>query len=236
MAIKYYTIYLNRVTSGKSRNEVLIKLGDVYLTKNQMDQALVTYQRVTDKNFEIERDYKIAEMYFYNHEFNAALSHLMKLSTETPVDNPLMNDILTRTMLINSFKKDSVILSEYAGAELLKFQKKYTEAAEVFYKLCRDENSMRSLAGRESAKLYLKLKKFDNAKKVLSFMRRELPEDKDYDEILFLLAESENGLGEFKTAIDIYHEIMFSYPNSLFIQSAREKARTLNTKIAQEQI
>ncbi len=48
---------------------------------------------------------------------------------------------------------------------LLKFQKKYTEAAEEFYKICEDKNNLQSLSGREAGKLYLKLKNMTAQKK-----------------------------------------------------------------------
>ena len=71
---------------------------------------------------------------------------------------------------------------------------------------------------------------------MLRFLRKEIPDDKDFDEILFLLAESEEGLNNSQAAIDILHKLMVAYPNSLFIQDVRERARILNDKLAQEQI
>jgi tetratricopeptide (TPR) repeat protein len=146
-----------------------------------------------------------------------------------------LNDILSRSLLIKTFKEDSIALSKYADAELLKFQKKETEAAEVYHEICIGNGKLKSLSGREAAKLHIKLKQFDRAQEILIHMYKELPNDRDFDEILFLLAESEEGLGNYRKAIEAYHELMLSYPNSLYIQSTREKARALNEKLVQEQ-
>ena len=236
MAIKYYRIYLDKVSSGKTRDEVLIRLGDVYLTKNQTDRALGTYQLVAQNDLKNLSGYKIAEIYFFNHKFTLAHRHLKQLLINMPAADPLMNDILTRNFLIKSFIQDSLILTKFADAELLKFQKKYIQSAEAYEELCQEKSNLQSLSGRNAGKLYLRLKRYDSAKEVLRFLRKEIPDDKYFDEILFLLAESEEGLNNFQAATDILHELMVAYPNSLFIQDVRERARILNDKIAREQI
>ena len=147
-----------------------------------------------------------------------------------------MNDILSRQMLLKSFSKDSVSLAKYAQADLLKFQKKYAEAAEEFSELSRGKNNLRSLAGREASKLLLKMEKYDESKDVLGPLLTDIAEDKDHDELIFLLAECEEKLNHLHTALDLYNELLIKYPNSLFIQEARKKARSLNSKLSQERI
>jgi len=198
--------------------------------------ALKVYKLVTYKDLKNIAAYKIAEIYFFSHDFNLAERHLKQLLINMPADDPLMNDILTRNFLIKSFIQDSLNLTKFADAELLEFQKKYTQAAEIFEELCKEKIDLQSLSGRNAGKLYLKLKNYDSANKVLRFLRKEIPDDKDFDEILFLLAESEEGLNNFQVAIDIFHELMVAYPNTLFIQDVRERARILNDKLVQEQI
>jgi len=236
MAIRYYKIYLEKVSRGKTKDGILIQLGDVYLTKNQMDQALKVYKLVTTKELNNIAGFKIAEIHFFKHEFNLANKLLKQLVINTQADDPLMNDILTRNFLIKTFIQDSLILTKFADAELLKFQKKYTQAAEAFEGICKEKSNLQSLSGRNAGKLYLRLKKYDRANEVLRFLHNEIPEDKDFDEILFLQAESEEGLNNFQAAINIFHELMITYPNSLFIHDVRERARILNDKLAQEQI
>ena len=113
------------------------------------------------------------------------------------------------------------------------FKKKYAEAAEEFSELSREKNNLRSLAGREAGKLLLKLQKYDESKGVLEPLLTAISEDKDHDELIFLLAESEEKLNHLHTALDLYNELLIKHPNSLFIQEARKKARTLNIKISQ---
>ena len=146
-----------------------------------------------------------------------------------------MNNILARTMLIKSAAEDSIILSQYARADLLKFQKKYSRAAEEFDKLSQDDNSLRAKAGISSSKLYSQLGKYQESKRVLSTLKQDIPEDKDIDEIIFLLAESEENLKNLETALDLYHHFLTHYPNSLLIHQAREKARLLSVELSKDQ-
>jgi len=50
-AISYYQNYVNKQRKGKQRDAVILKLGDIYLTKNQLDNAEKTYARVTQKEY-----------------------------------------------------------------------------------------------------------------------------------------------------------------------------------------
>ncbi len=235
-AIKYYQTFLKDYSNIKTREKVVIRLGDAYLTKSQTDQALKIYPLVKSAEYKNLSRFKIAEIYYYTGNFKQTEQLLSNLIIQTKPNHPLMNDILSRQMLLKSFSKDSVSLAKYAQADLLKFQKKYAEAAEEFSELSRGKNNLRSLAGREASKLLLKMEKYDESKDVLGPLLTDIAEDKDHDELIFLLAECEEKLNHLHTALDLYNELLIKYPNSLFIQEARKKARSLNSKLSQERI
>jgi len=235
-AITNYQHFLKRNTDRKTQSRVLIRLGDTYLTKNQMEQALKIYKLATHKDYLNIAKFKTADVYFYSAEFkNAQDLYSQLLSTIKPND-PLMNNVLVRSMLIKSSIEDSLSLSRYARADLLKFQKKYALAAEEFDELSREENILRARAGIHASKLYLQLGKFEESKNVLIILRKAIPEDKDIDEIVFLLAESEENLKNAEIALDHYHHLLTHYPNSLLIHKAREKARILSIELNKDQI
>ena len=147
----------------------------------------------------------------------------------------MMNNILTRTMLIKSSAEDSLSLSKYARADLLKFQKKFAQAAEEFDKLSQEDNILRAQAGIFASKLYTQFNKNQESKRVLSALLDKIPEDKDIDEIIFLLAQSEENLQNLETALDLYHQLLTHYPNSLLIHQARDKARMLSAELSKDQ-
>jgi predicted Zn-dependent protease len=235
-AILNYQNFLKRNRDEKAQSRVLIQLADTYLTKSQMDQALKTYQLATHKDFINIAQFKIAQVYFYNSEFKKAENSFTGLLSKiTPLD-PLMNDILARTMLLKSAAEDSLYLSQYARADLLKFQKKFAQAAEEFDKLSQNDNTLRAQSGINASILYNQLGKFEDSKRVLSSLKEQVPEDKDIDEIIFLLAQSEENLKNLKTALHLYHYLLTHYPSSLLIHQTREKARLLSIELSKDQI
>jgi tetratricopeptide (TPR) repeat protein len=235
-AIKYYHNFLKDFSNLKTREKVVIRLGDAYLTKGQIDQALKIYQLVKSAEYKNLSRFKIAEIHYYTGNFKQTEQLLSNLISQTKPNHPLMNDILSRQMLLKSFSKDSVSLVKYAQADLLKFQKKYAEAAEEYSELSRGKNSLRSLAGRDASILLLKMEKYEESKDVLEPLLTDITEDKNHDELIFLLAKSEENLNHLHPALDLYNELLIKYPNSLFIQEARKKARSLNFKLSQERI
>lgn len=236
-AIDFYHRFLKKFPSNnKTRDKILIRLGDAYLTKNQVDPALNAYRQTKQKEYKILSRFKQAEIYFFNGDFNQAEKFLSQLLAVTNPNDLLMNDILSRWRLIKSFSDDSLSLARYAEAELLKFQKKYAQAAEEYVELSQEKNKLCSLAGREAAKLFLILNKYKESVNVLTTLRDKIPQDKDIDEIIYLLAISEEKLNNLKTSLSLYHELLTDYPNSLYIQEAREQARIINLKINEDQI
>jgi len=231
-----YQKYLKYNKKGKTRDRILILLGDTYLTKSQMEKATKTYQLASHKDYLNIAKFKIAEVYFYNTEFKKAEDSLNQLLSNTKSSDPLMNNILSRWMLLKTSSEDSISLSRYAHADLLKFQKKQALAAEEFDELSQNNNILRAQAGINASKLYSRLGKHEESKSVLINLQKNIPEDKDIDEIIFLLAQTEENLKNQESALELYHQLMTHYPNSLLIHRAREKARLLNIELNKEQI
>jgi tetratricopeptide (TPR) repeat protein len=234
-AIINYHKYLKYNKKGKTRDRVLILLGDTFLTKGQMQMALKTYQLVIHKDYLNTTKFKTAEVYFYSAEFKMAEHSYSQLLSNIKPNDPLMNNVLARRMLLKTFSEDSISLSQYAHANLLEFQKKYGLAAEEYDELSRGNSNLKIKAGINASKLYGKLSQYEDSKTVLTRLKHDFPDDKDIDEIIFLLAETEENLKNIESALDLYHQLLTHYPNSLLIHKAREKARLLNIELNKEQ-
>ena len=107
--------------------------------------------------------------------------------------------------------------------------------AEAYAQLSREDNNLCSLAGRNAGKLFMTLNEYEESINVLTDLRHKLPQDKDIDETIYLIAESEEKLNNLNTALSLYQELLTNYPNSLYVQKAREKARIINQKINEDQ-
>ena len=83
--------------------------------------------------------------------------------------------------------------------------------------------------------MYIELNNHEDAKSVLVNLKKQVPEDKDIDEVIYFLAKSEENLNNLESALELYHQLMTRYPNSLLIHKARERARHLNIELSEEQ-
>ena len=234
-AIVNYQNYLQYIKQGKTRDLVLVLLGDTYLTKNQTKLALETYQLVKNGEYLNTAKFKEAELYFYIAGFKKAEQLFSQLLSQLKTDDPLMNNVLTRWTILKTFKEDSTSLSQYAQADLLKFQKKYAQAAKEFNELSLTNKNWCVQAGINASKLYSQLGNYEESEAILIRVKNDNPQDKDIDEIIFLLAETEENLKKPDSALDLYNQLLTHYPNSLLTHKAREKARLLTIELNKEQ-
>jgi tetratricopeptide (TPR) repeat protein len=230
-AIANYNLFINKSPQNNARDEAIIKLGDVFLTKNQIDAAMKSYLLVQHKEFRNLAQFKVCEIYFFSGKFSAAQDKYNKLLTQIGIRDPLANDILHRQFIINSFTKDSLALVDFAHAELLYFQQKLSEAAEKMYSLYLARIALSPVAGRRAVKILFMLNKYTEAKELVVSFRDTYSEDDHIDEVIFLLAQIEEHMENYEAALNLYKEIFSKYPNSLFIHDAREKARKIKGRV-----
>ena len=233
-AISNYSIFISRSPKNKLRDEAIIKLGDAFLTKNQIEEAKNSYLLVQHKDLRNIAQFKVCEIYFYQGNFSYALDNYDGLLSKLGVKDPLANDILERKFIIGAYSQDTLALAIFAEAELLFFQNKLSEAAEKMYSLYTAHLALSPLAGRNCAKALIQLNKLGEAKQLLMSIKDTYPVDDHIDEVIFLLAQIEENLGNYNSALNFYKEILIKYPNSLIIQEVREKARVIKDKIDKE--
>ncbi len=235
-SIYHYKKYIALQRKGIQRDAGLIKLGNVYLQKNLLSEADKTYNTVVTKEYKPIASFKSAEIMYYQGQFNKALTKLSALQNSTSIQNGIYNDILEKKQVIESFAKDSIHLQQYAQAELLVFQQKKSEAAEILSNLARTENNLSTIAGRFAGKLYLELDKPENSRDLLQFLSEKYKDDIHLDEILFYLARSEEYLGEYSRALEVYTVLIIEHSTSLYISEARQQARLMKEQIDKEEI
>ena len=235
-AIESYKMFIEKYPENKLRDEVLIKLGDVYLTKNQIDKAKNTYARVQDKDSKYVAQFKICDTYYYQGKFSLAASEYDKLLMKIGTANPISNDILSRQLLLKSYSQDSLMLLKYAQAELLVFQNKLSEASEKLYALSTAQLAISPLAGKYACELLYQLERFIEAKELLYYLRKSFPDNDYIDEVIFLLACTEQKLKNYHEALNLFKELFNQYKNSFFVKEARERAREINALLEKEHI
>jgi tetratricopeptide (TPR) repeat protein len=234
-ARSYYQNYIQTQVRNNAREQVILKLGDVLLCKNQIDQARQTYQQVSSYEFKPIAKFKLAETAYFQGKIKEALAGLNELLSMLPSSSTLLNDVLSRQMLIQSYASDSLSLITYAHSELLIFQHKLSEAAETLSKLAREDKPISALAGRTTAGLLVQLDKIPAAKEMLTQLMDAYADDPYQDETILLLAQTEEKLHNYQQAILLYQQLLTRFPNSLYTQQARENARRIQGQLKKEQ-
>ena len=218
---------------------VKIKLGDIYVLKEEFNTALVYYTQIQRslKNSTISQEarFKVAKTSYYKGDFTWAESQLKILKAST--SQLIANDALDLKLLISDNKyEDSlqIALKLYAKADLMSFQNKNNEAIELLNQVLKNHKTESIIPQA----LYLQAQLFEKKKDYLKAEEnysRILINYKDgilVDDASFALANLYlNYLSEPDKAKDLYEDIVFNHADSIFFIEARKKYRALRGDI-----
>ncbi|MEN8928437.1 MAG: tetratricopeptide repeat protein [Flavobacteriales bacterium] len=210
-----------------------IKLGDIYMMKNDIWEASLLYMQV-EKKFKYDiigskAKFKNAKLYYYSGDFEWSQNQLEGLKAST--SKLIANDAIDLSLLItDNYNMDTTVVNmvQFAQADLLIFQNKLDEATLKLDSINkRDPNH--SLSDEILYKRYeiaFKKQDFVKAQRNLELIVGSYPEDILADNAIFKLAElHENQLNDPKGAFNYYEKLLFEYPGSLFVVEARKRYR-----------
>ena len=210
-----------------------IRLGDIYMLKNEIWDASLLYMQV-EKQFKhdiigSQAKFKNAKLYYYSGDFEWSQNQLDGLKAST--SKLIANDAIDLSLLItDNYNMDTTVANmiQFAQADLLIFQNKLDEASTKLDSINeRDPNH--SLSDEILFKRYeiaYKKQNFEKAKNYLEKIISNYSEDILADNAIFKLAElEENQLNNPKAAFALYEKLLFDYPGSLFVVEARKRYR-----------
>jgi len=212
-----------------------LKLADISIRKGQLEDAknhlINSFSSIkTPKELKSEAKYKLALIQFWNSQFDRSLKTISDLTKDLSSNNA--NDAIELSIIINMGKRDSLNLVKFAEADFFTWQKKFTEAAKIFLDLSEKENFfvLNNISQFKYAEILIAQDNYPVAIEIL----KELSEKKKLniftDKSLFLLAQVyEHGISDKRSALSIYENILEHYPNSLYLDKARENIKRLQT-------
>ena len=182
-------------------------------------------------------NYREARLAFYRGRFSATknlLESIVNLPREESVSESMVNDALELLLLLDANMADSAgALLSFARAEYANAQNQTAAAVDTLENLLKNfpESNISPQALFSLGNLYAGQQRFDFAlarfRKILS----AYPASVVGDRALFRLAEvHETGLRDLRQAQSLYEQLLKDYPQSLFLEEARRKARELAEK------
>ncbi len=234
-AANNFTEILKNSTLSKFYGSANLKLADISIRKGNLEDAknylINSFSSVkTTKEIKSEAKYKLALIQFWNSQFDRSLKTITELTKDLSNNNA--NDAIELSIVINMGKRDSLSLVKFADADLLTWQKKFAEAAEIFSKLSEKENFfiLNNISQFKYAEILIAQNNYPVAIEILKQLSEKEKLNIFTDKSLFLLAQVyEYGIVDKKSALEVYKNILEHYPNSLYLEKARERIKRLQT-------
>ena len=208
------------------------RTADVYVLQNNLPSALAEYQsmlHIPSTVYQQQAQFGIADLVYFEGKFDSSLAELKPVVTNLGSD--LSNDgLLLQYFILENKGSYPAALKEYAGADLLMKQEKYSESLAAFSNVIHNFPTALLVddATLKIAELQLKLNLVSDALSTFQHIVTDMPESILRDRAQMRIAETyERRLKDKPNAIAAYEKILVKFPNSLYVEQARKRIRLL---------
>jgi tetratricopeptide (TPR) repeat protein len=213
------------------------KSGDIYLQEGDLQKSREMFEKITsgffpeeDKNY---ARYRLGRILFYEGNFPAAREMLLHVVTNYKDD--YSNEALETSLLLNTIMNDSSNLVIFASAELLSEQKKFNDARGKYLVISQNQQAfvLQSLAKLRLAEMDIALNNYESSIKLLLAIADEKEKNIYSDKALYLLGNIyQFGKKDSAKAIEAYESLLAKFPNSIYLDDARELINKLKNKLS----
>src|ERR1035437_2287 len=215
------------------------ELGDIYIQEGNLEKSREMFQKLIQNNNIPEEEknyarYKEVRISFYGGNFGKGRELLNNIISSYK-DNS-SNDALELALLLNTMVNDSSNLVIFADAELLSEQKKFSQARDKYLIISQNPQAfvLQSLAKLRIAEMDIALDNYDSSMKLLQEVADEKEKNIYSDKALYLQGNIyEFAKKDSPKAIEIYESLLAKFPNSIYLDEAREAINKLKNKISQ---
>ncbi len=217
----------------KSRNELKLDLGDMYILKEDVWESVLLFAQVDkdEKDSPLGEDarFRNAKLSYYLGEFEWAQAQLMVLKGATT--ELIANDALDLSIfIIDNLGLDtsSIAIQMYSEAELMMIQNKYNDAISQLDKIIKlfPGHVLVDNILMKKAEIYFIQKEYIQVETMLLKLLQSFSADVLADNAIFMLAELyDYQLNEKVKAKSCYEKIILDYSNSVFLVDARKAIR-----------
>jgi len=235
-AEEYFNKIITKASFSAFGASAELESGKAELMKGNLDAAAGYFEKVTERP-KIPEDqknsskYLLARIDFYKGNFKEAKNQLVQILNN--LGDNYANDAIELSLLLNTTMNDSSELVRFADAEFLADQKKFTEAAEKYHLVAANPKALMLKNIAELREAEMELAAGNNDKSIEMFENIAGEESKNIyaDKALYLLGNIyEFGLNDTSKAVEKYEELLAKYPNSLYLDDARDEIVKLRNK------
>lgn len=221
--------------SAAIKAECKISLADIYLFKGEVWEATLLYSQVEKdlKNSPIAHNAKLknAKLSYYIGEFGWAKIKLDVLKAAT--SKLIANDAMELSLLIGDNTNDDSTTTElkaFSKADLLFYQNKNQKALALLDSLEKEIkfHPIKDEVLFKKTEIFIKNEKFEKADSLLKVIYSDFRYDILADNALMKRAKlQEEKFNNKEKAMELYQELIISFPGSLFTVEARKRYRRL---------
>ena len=218
----------------------LARLADIDLERGDLTSARETYLKLVEttksEDIRLKSKFIISEIEYFSGEFDSSLYHLNDLIFEADFKDPIMNDALELSILLEIVKSDNSADSQealklYAKAALMSRQRRYSEARAAYKNLYEEypDTPLSDDAFYLVGKLSATMGRFEESVETFDLFLVSYPESDLADKVLLSAGEiSEIGLQESESSIYYYERLLIDHPRSIYADIARKRLRNLS--------
>jgi tetratricopeptide (TPR) repeat protein len=214
------------------------ELGDIYLKEGDLEKSREMFQKLIQNSNIPEEEknyarYKEARISFYEGNFGKGRELLNNIISSYKDNNS--NDALELALLLNTMVNDSSNLVIFADAELLSEQKKFSQARDKYLIISQNPQAfvLQNIAKLRVAEMDIALDNYDSSIKLLQEVSDEKEKNIYSDKALYLQGNIyQFAKKDSPKAIEIYESLLAKFPNSIYLDDAREAINKLKNKIS----
>ncbi len=214
------------------------EIGEIYLSRGKLADAYNSFNKLAGdsripEDKKRDAQYRMAQIRFYEGNFPECRNILNELTQN--FKDYSANDAIELSLMMNSSMSDSSNLLLFSQAELLGIQKKYEEAAGKYRLVYASQGvfMVQHLAKIREAEMELAMEHTDSAMVLLRRVADEKEKNIYADKALYLLGRIyQDNLGDPVKAVETYEDLLVKFPNSLYIDEARNEILKLRNKLS----
>ncbi|MGE5806979.1 MAG: tetratricopeptide repeat protein [Ignavibacteria bacterium] len=214
------------------------KLGAIELKRGNLENAELNFMKVS-LNAKASREqrnsakYNLARTYFFQADFVKSKSMLEGILDDLK-DNSA-NDAIQLSLILNPKMNDSSNLVLFSQAEFSAEQNKFGEAAEKYKTISENQRAfiLKDFSRIREAEMEIAMDNYDKSISLLTGIADETVKNIYADKALYLIGRIyQFGINNVPKAVEIYEKLLAKFPDSLYLDEAREEIKKLRIKLS----